>query len=100
MMEFTRRGFLPEPLMHAFLPAHHPFLHKHAAKIQGALSCFDRVIFRGYLPICHPRGLAGWMWNRGVSVNDFKTFAPGIAERLLQHAKDMAAAAGRPYQCR
>src|SRR5262245_30070524 len=85
-------------VMHAFLPSAHPFLKKHAAKIRGVLSCFDRLIFRGYLPICHPRGLAGWMYDRGVRPSDFKVFAPAIAERLLQHAKDMAARAGRPYQ--
>lgn len=83
--------------MHAILHDH-PFLKKHAAKIKGVLSCFDRVIFRGYLPICHPRGLAGWMWSRGVKPSAFKTFAPGIAERLVQHAKDTAAKAGRLYQ--
>jgi len=83
--------------MHAFLPANHPFLKKHTSKIKGVLSCFDRVIMRGYLPICHPRGLAGWMYDRRVRVRDFKTFAPAIAARLLNHAKEMAAKAGRPY---
>lgn len=27
------------------------FLDKHAAKISGVISCFDRMLFRGYLPI-------------------------------------------------
>lgn len=84
--------------MHAFLSGEHPFLKKHAAKISGVLSCFDRVIFRGYLPICHPRGVLGWLHQHGVKYTDFKTFAPQLAERLLQHGKDTAAAAGRPYR--
>ncbi len=84
--------------MHAVLAAEHPFLKKHAAKIRGVLSCFDRLIFRGYLPICHSVGLRGWLYQLGVQDADFKTFAPQLAERLLQHAKDTAAAAGRPYQ--
>lgn len=84
--------------MRACLPADHPFLKKHAAKIKGVLSCFDRVIFRGYLPICHPRGLAGWMHNRGVPAHQFKKFAPAIADRLVDHAKAMAAQAGRLYE--
>ena len=83
--------------MHAFLH-HNPFLRKHADKIQGVLSCFDRLIFRGYLPICHPKGLAGWMWNQGVSYSQFKHFAPQLAERLMQHAKKMAQEQGRPYR--
>jgi hypothetical protein len=31
------------------------FVAKHAAKIRGTLSCFDRVLFRGYLPL-----MSGW----------------------------------------
>jgi hypothetical protein len=84
--------------MHAFLPLEHPFLQRHASHIHAALSCFDRLIFRGYLPICHRRGLLGWLHHLGVAYKDFKQFAPGLAERLLQHAKDVARAAGRPYQ--
>ena len=84
--------------MHAFLPADHAFLKKHSAKIAGVLSCFDRIIFRGYLPISHPRGVLGWLHQLGVAYTDFKKFAPELAGRLLQHAKDTAHAAGRPYR--
>ena len=31
------------------------FVRKYEHRIHGVLSCFDRVIFRGYLPI-----MAGW----------------------------------------
>lgn len=62
------------------------------------LCCFDRLIFRGYLPICHTRGLLRWLHQKGVKYRDFKRFAPQLAERLLQHAKDTAQRAGRPYQ--
>ncbi len=27
------------------------FITKHADKLQGTLPCFDRVLFRGYLPL-------------------------------------------------
>ena len=84
--------------MHALLPADHPFLMKHANRISGVLSCFDRVIFRGYLPICHPRGVLGWLHQQGVDYFHFKDYAPRLAERLLQHAKDTARGTGRPYQ--
>jgi hypothetical protein len=84
--------------MHATLSSAHPFMTRHADKIAGVLSCFDRVIFRGYLPICHPQGVLGWLHHLGIKVTEFKTFAPRWAERLLQQAKDMAKAAERPYQ--
>jgi hypothetical protein len=31
------------------------FIRKYEDRIYGVLSCFDRVIFRGYLPI-----MSGW----------------------------------------
>ena len=31
------------------------FIRKHEARIHGVLSCFDRMLFRGYLPI-----MSGW----------------------------------------
>ena len=31
------------------------FIGKHEARIPGVLSCFDRMLFRGYLPI-----MSGW----------------------------------------
>ena len=31
------------------------FIHKYEDRIHGVLSCFDRMLFRGYLPI-----MAGW----------------------------------------
>ena len=31
------------------------FVRKHEDRIHGVLSCFDRMLFRGYLPI-----MSGW----------------------------------------
>ena len=31
------------------------FIHKYEDRIHGVLSCFDRMLFRGYLPI-----MSGW----------------------------------------
>ena len=33
------------------------FIRKHEDRIHGVLSCFDRMLFRGYLPI-----MSGWAW--------------------------------------
>jgi hypothetical protein len=84
--------------MHAWLSPDHAFLKKHADRVSGVLSCFDRVIFRGYLPICHPRGVLGWLHQQGVDYFHFKNYAPQLAERLLRHAKDLARHMDRPYQ--
>jgi hypothetical protein len=74
------------------------FLTKHADKISAVLSCFDRVILRGYLPFSYPRALEGFLNHHGILLKDFKTFAPALADRLKAHAQTVAAKAGRPYR--
>jgi len=76
----------------------HPFLVKHADKIDGVLSCFDRVIFRGYLPLSYARGLSGFLYQQQVLLKDFKDYAPRIAERVKEHVKGLVEKAGAPYR--
>jgi YD repeat-containing protein len=70
------------------------FLDKHAGNVKAVLSCFDRIILRGYLPFSHPRGLEGFLNHHDVLLKDFKAFAPAVATRLLEHGKELAAGAG------
>ena len=37
------------------------FLEKHASKITGVLSCLDRMLFRGYLPIMSGAAVAQFL---------------------------------------
>ena len=83
--------------MAAITPAH-PFLVKHADKIHGVLSCFDRVIFRGYLPLSYPKGMSGFLYQQQVQLKDFKDYAPQIAERVKEHVKGLVEKAGAPYR--
>lgn len=80
------------------ITADHPFLHKHAAQIQGVLSCFDRVIFRGHLPCSYPRGLEGFLSQQGILLKNFKHYAPQVAERLKQHVRAQVEQAGAPFR--
>ncbi len=82
----------------AAITSEHPFLVKHADKIQGVLSCFDRVIFRGYLPLSYPKGMSGFLYQQQVLLKDFKDYAPHIAERLKEHVKGLVEQAGAPYR--
>jgi len=74
------------------------FLRKHGQVIQGVLSCFDRMLFRGYLPIMHGAAMADFLWARGVKRWELKSFLLTQANCLKRHAIEMARAAGRPYQ--
>lgn len=83
------------------------FLAKHADKISGVLSCFDRVILRGHLPMASPSYCRTWMYSKRIDLNlkearagwrPFKEAAPWFAEKLKAHAQALAAQAGRVYQ--
>src|SRR5713226_4451139 len=74
------------------------FICKHGDVIHGALSCFDRMLFRGYLPIMSGGAMAEFLQAKGVHRWSLKTFLLTQAARLKKHAMQMAAAAGRPYQ--
>lgn len=67
-------------------------------KLQGTLSCFDRVLFRGYLPFFSGYAMACFPDTRGIRRQDVKRFVLIQASRLKDHARQMAARAGRPYQ--
>jgi hypothetical protein len=76
----------------------HPFPRKHQEHVSGVLSCFDRVIFRGYLPVSYARGLEDFLGYHGVLLKDFKTFAPTVAERVKEHVRGLVEAAGAPFR--
>jgi hypothetical protein len=76
----------------------HPFLAKHQDKISGVLSCFDRVIFRGHLPLSYEKGLSGFLYQQKVLLKDFKGYAPQIADRVRDHVKAIVEKAGAPFR--
>jgi hypothetical protein len=85
----------------------HSFIAKRAAHISAVLSCFDRVIIRGHLPMASPRYCRTWMHSKHIGLNlkklpadwrNFKEMAPWFAEQIKAHAQRLAAQAGRPYR--
>jgi hypothetical protein len=74
------------------------FIIKHQDKITGMISCFDRIMFKGYLPISSPEGMEGFMNRQGVLFKNFKRFASSCSEGLKAHAQDTAQKAGRPFE--
>ena len=78
------------------------FVAKLSSLILWALSCFDRVIFKGHLPISRAREFEKFVdYRLKMRRCDFlKTTAPQWSERLVDHAKDFAQQQGRPYEYR
>jgi len=73
------------------------FIVKHRDKITGMISCFDRILFKGYLPISSPESMEGFLNRQGVLFKDFKGFASLCSDGIKEHAVALAGKAGRPF---
>ena len=65
------------------------FVAKFTSLIVGVLSCFDRVIFKGYLPITNGPALEGFVdYVLKIRRKDFMDFAEDQSESLdkTEHA--------------
>jgi len=76
------------------------FLTKFASLISWTLSCFDRVLFKGHLPISRSSEFERFVdWVLKIRRADFlKDVGPKWSERLVEHAKQFAQQYGRPCE--
>ena len=75
------------------------FFVRFASLIVWKLSCFDRVIFKGYLDISRVTPFEGWVdYVLGIRRMDYlKRDGKRLSNRLVGWAKTMAEREGRPY---
>ena len=74
------------------------FIDQYKDRIHGVLSCFDRMLFRGYLPIMSGWQMAQFFNSSKIRFRELKAFLVGHADRVKQHAVDLARREGRPFQ--
>jgi hypothetical protein len=72
------------------------FVQPHAGQITGILSCFDRLILKGYLPFSYPLSMEGFLSRHGILLKDFAKLAKEQSAQLKAHARQLAEQAGRP----
>jgi hypothetical protein len=65
--------------------------------IHGMLSCFDRILFKGYLPLSWGDSMEGFLAQQGLRIKDFGKFVQKQSRRLAEHAQRLATNSGRPY---
>lgn len=73
------------------------FITNHADKIAGTICCFDRILFKGHLPLGWPGAMERLLAGEGVLIKDFGRFVNQQSEQIKQHARAMAQRCGRPY---
>jgi hypothetical protein len=75
------------------------FVAKFTSLIVAVLSCFDRVIFKGYLPITNGPALERFVDHLlKIRRCDFMAFAEKQSEVVVEHAKRLAQKAGAEYR--
>jgi hypothetical protein len=75
------------------------FVTKFTSLIVAVLSCFDRVIFKGYLPITNGPALEGFVEHvLKIRRRQFMDFADEQSGTLVDHAKRLAEEAGAEYR--
>ena len=67
------------------------FTERHADKIRGALSCFDRVVLTGTLPdLCHADAMARFLGTRQIRLFDYPQWAAPFRDTIRTHAEQLA----------
>jgi hypothetical protein len=74
------------------------FLKRHEGRIEGIISGFDRILFRGTLrSINYSKGMEIWLSSRGILMKHFAPYAQQLSQRLKEHARSLAENHGRPF---
>lgn len=77
------------------------FLEKFTISIVAVLSCFDRVVFKGYLPFCDESHLNAYVdGTLQMRRKDFLPWLQQHSQTLVDHAQQLAEQHGRPYEYR
>ena len=68
---------------------------RHAQEIAGVLSCYDRVIVQGTLPVfCYADGMTAYLTKRRIRIFDFTQFVKPLTDAIKANAEALAAANG------
>ena len=72
------------------------FIARYQDQLNGVPSGFDRLVFRGNLPLNHEAGMKGYLWAHGLGLKDFGEHAEQISVRTKEASLAMMETAGRP----
>ena len=74
------------------------FIARYQGQLSGVLSGFDRLVFRGQLPLNHKPGMKGYLWAHDLGLKDFGEHAEGLSRRVKQASLATIESAGRPVK--
>lgn len=60
-------------------------------KIEGMLSCYDRIVIHGNIPVlCFDGGMTSYLYQNNIKILDYPDWANGLREELREHAEHIA----------
>jgi hypothetical protein len=75
------------------------FVQRFAALILGVVSGWDRLRFRGTKRwLANPKGLFGFLWNRGVLLKEFGAYAEDASRQIRTATEELARRCDRPLR--
>ncbi len=64
---------------------------RYSDKIEGVLSCLDRVVIQGTLPgLCYAEGMTSYLYAKGIRIFDYTRFAEPLRDALRKNAERLA----------
>lgn len=64
---------------------------RYSDKIRGILSCYDRVVIQGTLPVfCYAQGMSGFLKHNEIRIFDYPHFAEPLRDELRENAERIA----------
>jgi hypothetical protein len=73
-------------------------ISRYKAQLSGVLSGFDRLVFRGTLPLNHEAGMKGYLWAHDLRLKDFGEHAEQMSRRAREGAVAVMETAQRPVK--
>ena len=74
------------------------FIARYQQQLNGVLTGFDRLVFRGTLGLNHENGLKGYLWANRLGLKDFGSHAEQVSRKVKEASLEIVKAAGRPIQ--
>jgi len=60
------------------------FIARYQDQLSGVITGFDRLVFRGNLPLNHEVGMKGFLWVKGVAWKDYARYVSEVSQRVKQ----------------
>ena len=74
------------------------FIARYEEQLNGVLSGFDRLVFRGTLGLNHEAGLKGYLWANHLGLKDFGAHAERVSREVKEASLAAMEGAGRPFR--